>query len=394
MTLPIHVFHSGMPNIPQLPANGGAGALNALIHACGVTGFGEKTLDDLSHVDGVATASCSAGLQLADGINGMPHRIEISGSTNGWNGQYELSAPPGSTTCTFNVDPGLPATCTGPVTLKRAPAGMTRLSLVDDQAVYQFRDTNLMPGYLLLDDSQAQYAAARLAESAVDPLEFGTMIGLCPTTLQVGGPGLIWRKTNSSGDDDRPFVLVFWAGGLYLFIAWYSSYPTQHDPFYAGACLTRRAADAFPGIITGSTVNTVLWPGYNHGFHFKSGASQVGQYLQRGYAQVGSAMPFQKTGMAFESMLGGGTYPDPNPVDNANDAWGPIAISEGTTNTGTPVRGFMPGLWDLVNCQNRSHLDILQNMPHLPGRRILLVGCGYGSQAYPVGLDIDGPWGP
>ena len=37
MTAHVYVYHNGQPNIPQLTAAGGAGQLEALLYAIGVT---------------------------------------------------------------------------------------------------------------------------------------------------------------------------------------------------------------------------------------------------------------------------------------------------------------------------------------------------------------------
>ena len=385
MTRPaVQIFHSGMPGIPQLSATGGAGELAELIHACGVTGFGAVTLDSLTQEDGVATASCSAGLLLADGIEGMDHHIEITGSTNGFNGVYTLSAPPGATACTFPVPAGLPATATGTLILRRAGAGMTRLYSDNYREVYQFADPLVMPGYLLLDDGAAEYATVALAETLADPIDYATATGLCPAS-----PGYL-MKTNGGGTSNRSFVLWFWAGGFYLFVAWHATWPTLHDQAYVGACLSRVAADGFPGmVIAGPSVATFV--GNLHGFLIKNGGNQSGQFLQRAHTQTGGPVAFTKTGIAFGSILGQGLYPDPNPADNRYDAFGPIVISEGSTNNNTPVRGFMPGLWDPTNGKNLSTLDMLANMPMLPDRKIMLVKCGQVGTGYMVGLDTREP---
>lgn len=387
----IHLYHSGQPNIPQLPAAGGAGALAALIYACGVTGFGVRVLDSLTRSGTVATATCAAGLQLADGVDGMPHIIEIAGSANGWNGKYLLSAAPGATSCTFAVPDSLPATATGTtITIKRAGAGMSRLYSADFQEVYRFADPLTMPGYLLLDDSGTQTAAAWLAETAASTVAFNTMSGLCPSSAQASG-GARWRKTDGTGTANRPFVLLIWPGGLYLCVAWQGGYPLLHDPGYAGACLSRVPVDGYPGLIVGHTgVPSQL--GHYHGFAYKDGMAQAGQWLQRSYSQMGGPIGCTKTGMAFGTRLGSGVYPAPNPVDGLLDAWGPIALSEGGSNENAPVRGAMPGLWDVVNGQELPTLDFLEDLPSLPGRKLAIVVCGQGTTAYRLALDCVGPY--
>jgi hypothetical protein len=396
VTANVYIYHSGQPGIPQLTAAGGAGQLDALLYAIGVTGFNAVTLDSLTQTDGVATATRAAGLNLADGGPALPSGapaipiiVSLAGSTNGWDGEYSLNAVPGSTTCTFACDSNLPSPATGTITLKRAPAGMTRLASSGNKAVYQFSDTLTLPGYFLLDDSNTQYAGVRLAETAANPVDYATMTGLCPTAVQQAAPGLYWRKTDGAGSN-KSFVIVVWKGGLYVAIAWQNN-NLNHETSYAGACLSRKAGDAFPGLVMGCITNPPSYPNQTNAFVNKSGGNQTGHYLQRSYPQTGSALQFTKTGTYFGTTLGDGTYTDPNPVDNNNDIWGPIAVSEGTSNSG-PLRGTMPGLWDPVNCQNKSTLDVLTNLPALPGRQILLVRSSTGNAQRMIGLDITGPY--
>jgi len=394
MSAEVYVFHSGQPGIPQLSAAGGAGQLEALLYAVGVTGFGGVTLDSLTQSGGEATATRAAGLNLADGITGMPHIVEIANSTNGWNGEYALNAAPGATNCIFNCPPDLPSPATGTITLKRAPAGMTRTASASNKSVWQFKDTATWPGYLMLDDSNAGYAGMRLAETAAGTPDYSTMTGLCPTVAQWAAPGLYWRKTDGAGGN-KPFVIVIWRGGMYMGVAWSNSYPTLYDTNYAGCCLTNKAGDAFHGIITGST-SLPAQPGTSCGFSLKNpGASQLGQYIQRTHNQGGSALQFTRCGNYYGGGILGGSIqnasyapPDSNPSDGTNNVRGPLDLIEGTTIAGN-LRGQFPLLWDPVNCGSRATFDMLTNMPNLPGRTIMLVKIGAGSSsAAMIGVDI------
>jgi hypothetical protein len=390
MTANVYVYHSGQPGSPVLSKAGTAGDMDALLYAIGVTGYGGGVLDSLIQTGGVATATRSAGLNLADGLAGMPHIISISG----WDGEYTLSADPGSTACTFACSSGLANPATGTITLKRAPAGMSRLASVSNKSVYQFRDLATMPGYLMIDDSNALYTGVRLAETAASPVDYSTMVGLCPTVAQQAAPGLAWKKSDNSGSGAKPWIACIWRGGVYLFTAWNVSYPTQYDPFYAGACQSLKAGDAYPGIIIGHTATNPGSPGANHSFQAKSVSGTSGMYCQRTYAQTGSAIQFFKIGNQLGNQIGqASTVVDPNGADNAEHIRGPIEIVEGSSTSNCQLRGFMPLLWDPINAGNRSTFDILANMANLSGRKVLLIQTGANGSAYKTAIDITGPAG-
>ena len=406
MTAHVYVYHNGQPNIPQLTAAGGAGQLEALLYAIGVTGFCEVTLDSLTQTGGVATATRSAGLNLADGQPALyvcgppaiPVIVKITApSDSAWDGvEASLNAIPGATSCTFLCSPSLPATCAGPVTIMRAPAGMTRLASAANQSIWQFKDTITAPFYVMLDDSSAQYAGVRLAESAAAPVAYGTMAGLCPTVAQQAGVGGYITKAGSSGGN-REFLIVAWKGGAYICIR--HNIFSQHELIYLGSQLSRKAGDSYPGIIIASTAsNYTAHANANSGAISKNGSAQAGQWMQRTYSQAGSSIVFTKLGDAFGTLLGG-----PQSVDNTNtveggadELHGPIHLCEGSAASGSQQqyrRGILPGLWDILCSNSRITLDVLSGMSNLAGRRAVIVKTSTvtaGSNYF--ALDIDGPY--
>jgi hypothetical protein len=395
MTANVYVYHSAQPGIPQISVAGAAGELEAILYACGVTGFGGGVLDSLVQTNGTATATRSAGLNLNDGIVGLPQIVSISGSSNGWDGEYSFistSGNPGNTSCTFSCPSNLPSPATGTITLKRAPAGLTRLASSASKSVWQVKDTPTFPGFIMLDDSQATYAGIRLAENAASPVDYSTMTALCPTVAQQANPGLYIGKTGGSGGSARQFVIVIWKGGVWIFTAYNNSYPGVYDPCYLGALVTRKAGDGFPGMIFGATADPHSSPPGNNNYFANKGATYNGQYLQRAYSQVGTAINFCKVASGFGNYIGAANQSsiDPNPVDNCNDIVGPIFISEGQAVAGSPIRGYFPGVWEAINCQNRSSLDLLTNMAALSGRTVMLLK--YHNSGYMLGIDLTGPY--
>lgn len=405
----VYVYHSGQPNIPQLTAAGGAGQLETLLYAIGVTGFSGGVLDSLTQTGGEATATRSAGLGLADGLVGMPHVIVISGSSNGWDGEYSLNATPGSTTCTFAVPSNLPSPATGTVTLKRAPCGLSRLASADNKSVWRFSDTERWPGYLLLNDSYTDAAGVRLAETAADPVDYSTMAGLCPTAAQHANPGLWIRRTNTStGGGNRNFIVVADAAGMYVGIAAYGGYNLTYEWHYFGACNSLLANDSYAGLIIASISSEIYTtaPGTMSVNNFQAkntttnSNQHVGHYLQRAFTGIGSAQPCMKIGLAGSGWIGECNYcADPNPVNNAVLVHGPLLIFEGNqynlTVAGTKLRGILPGLYDPLNAVNKNNFDLLTGIANLPGRTLMLANHAVSIGANnlcKVAFDITGPW--
>lgn len=402
MSADIYVYHSGQPGAPQLTAAGAAGQLEAILYAIGVTGFGGGVLDSLTQTGGIATATRSGGLNLADGLAGMPHIVKISGSTNGWDGEYQLNAAPGSTSCTFAVPSGLPSPATGTMTLVRAPCGLSRIATASNKSVWQFKDTSTFPGYLMLDDSSAQLAGTRLAETAAAPPDYSSMTGLCPTVAQQSGIGLFVRKSDGSGTANKNWIAIIDKGCMYLFVEAYTSYAGLYEPYFFGAGLSLKSGDLYPGMIIARTQNSTS---PDSRFLEKNATSiQYGQFLQRGYAQTGSAVTFSKVGLHGSSLYigysadnnGNGNYVgDPNPVDNAIHVNGPLYVFEQISSgvQYTPLRGYMPGLYDPLNAGYKVTFDLLTNLVNLPGRTLLLIRAVNGSSYKGrIALDITGPW--
>lgn len=389
MTIYVRVFHSDQPGAPQLSGIGAAGMLHDVVYACGTTGYGGGVLDSLSHAGGDATATRAAGLNLADGIEGMIHVVKISGSTNGWDGDYELSAPPASTQCHFAVDPALPSPATGTISLVRSPAGMSRLALASNKSVWQFKDTVRCPGYVMLDDAAANSAYVRMAETAASPIDWTSMTGLCPTVAQVGGSGAIWQKSQGSGGAKK-WIVIAWDGGMYVLVRWHDSYAV-YDLGYIGAAVSYKEGDAYPGLVVGhsSVPNT---PGANHNALDISGTNQTGQWVQRSQSGVGQAIPFTKICQAGTSRFGAvGPAQAANPTNNKRLARGPVEIVEGSSASGNPWRGIWPLTYNPVPGIGVATFDMLTNMPNLPGRTLMAVQTGVLSSAYPIYFDIRGP---
>jgi hypothetical protein len=383
MTVPVKVYHSGQPGAPQI--SGQAGTRDAVLYACLASGFGSMILDSITQSGGVATATRATGLNLADGV--LPTRaVTISGANEAaYNGEflaYDITA----TTFKFAIDPAAPASATGTLTAKAASAGWAREFTDTYKSVYRPTDMTGSRPYLRIDDSNDRYALVRGYE-AMDDVDTGT--GPFPTEAQMAD-GLYWGGSNVASAATRPWILIVDAFGFYLFVAWSTSWP-NYEPSYFGDIISFKPGDAYRGAIIGNTALPVA-PAQFHGFASKNGASQAGQYLARDSAGASGAIPFTKTGNAFSSTLGNTVGPPAfNPPDAAIHTNGPIYLSEGTTNNGTPLRGVMPLLRDVLNGAHLDALDRLTDIPNLPGRTLLIVRAAHSTSIIKPAFDITGP---
>lgn len=146
--LTVKYFNSGMTGAPQISNNWGD--LVTMLDACLVNGFALKAIDTLTCVDGVATATISAGHAYRS-----EQVVEIAGADQpAYNGQFRVIATT-ATTFTFAVTgtPVSPATSATSLSAKVAPLGWEKAFAGTDKAAYRSKNPASPQNLLLIDNS-------------------------------------------------------------------------------------------------------------------------------------------------------------------------------------------------------------------------------------------------
>jgi len=362
-------FDSTMTSAPSL--NNTSGSLISLLDACLVDGFGVGTLDSIAVVDHVATATISAGHGLAMmGSTGPVIRISgVAAPDTDLNGDWRVASVPNSTTFTFATS-GITNRTVNTVACKRKPAGFSKAFSGTNKAAYRSDDLVGTRLFLRIDDASTNYPRIRGYESMTD-VDTGT--GLFPTDAQISGGAYVYKATGTN----RPWKLMSDGRLIYCFLN------SQNDTNWMG------------GFVFGDIVSYASPDAYGCVLISASGAGNSldlytmnyvnSSYLARSYTQTGGSINSARYSHGRNNALGNATQPYPAPVDNSLHLW-PVEVWEGTSL----ARGMMPGLWNPIHVGTTPHGLVVDDIPNLPGRTVIVQTTG--SAIYECALDLTGPW--
>ncbi len=361
-------FNSSMSSAPALTAS--AGTLIAILDACLVNGFGTVTLNSLVVADDVATATVSSGHNFAMIGNTGPV-IRIEGATpSALNNDWRITVT-SSTKFTFATSGISNQTATGTITAKRKPAGFSKAFSGTNKAAYLSDDQSGLQMYCRIDDTGTSASNARIrGYETMSDVDTGT--GPFPTDTQLSGGSYIYKCNSGTVSwslisDGRMIYCFCDAGGGNNYTG----------GFYFGDINSYLDSDAYSSILVASTANT-------SSAMMSSLSTATGGFMARSYTQTGTAVTnarysHQRNG----NFLGNSGQAYPAPVDNSIHLY-PVECWEGTTL----ARGMMPGLWSPVHNNNTPHGTVVDDIPQLPGRTLLVQSVN----SYKCALDLRGSW--
>lgn len=382
---PVRWFHSGMADAPVL--NGTPGAQIALLDACLINGFGNRTLDGITISGGIATALLGSGNPFE-----RHAVIRISGATPaGLNGDHRILTASASS-FTFPV-PGLgDGDATGPITCLRSPAGWTKPHSGTFKAAYQSADPGSTQLYLRLGDSDPLYCDIRGYENLSD---IDTGSGLFPTAAQQ--PNWWWTKSNQANATARPWALVADGSLIWLTQAWNASYPLLGTLDHFGD-ITPFGSDAYGcGITAQQGTKGVSSPWSYNPTTVSLDSTSYPRYLARLADGTGGPVHSGLVGPAIStnSFSTYGTSAATADVGGGVQIGSPLYIRNGS-GTNTPLRGILPGARPVFqsNPFTLTAGTIVAPVQEAGGGLFLPVSVLSVSSSTPsqVALDILGPW--
>lgn len=385
-------YDSAETGAPTL--NNVAGSLDAVLNACLVTGFRVLTLDSITVVANVATATYAAGHQYR-----TQRVLEIAGAATGAINGRKLITVTGAGTFTFPAPGVADGTIAGTITAKRASLGWIRPLSSGNVSMYQRTDVTATGMSLRVDDSGSGAASAtvarwRMVESFTD---LNTFTGPTPPESAFGGAGAYVPK-GANNASAKAWVLVGDSRGFYMFTET-SNYPAgsysnvPQGIWAFGDLEAFRTGDPYACLLAASdSESSVNSQGLGQTNSLGAIPNNFHTMLPRAFNGIGSPVRAQMYGPGARRLAAGGpAYP--SPVDNGMTIVTPILIGEENSAFNQPFRGRLRGIGDpYANIPGGLlHLQVLSNLVG-SDRRWLLVGFNQQGSYGHAAFDITGPW--
>lgn len=379
MTYPVKFFSSTDTGAPVM--NGTAGSLIGVLDACLISGYNTKSVDSLTWVAGVATATINAG----HGFNVGDVVLFTGAADANFNGEFVVKTKT-LYAITFDVPgTGLASPVSGTISAKKAPVGgWSKAFAGTNKAVYRTDDVASPRHYLRIDDTSTQYTRARGYETMTD---IDTGSGLFPTTAQLAN-GLTWCKSTAADSTARAWVVVGDGRAFWLF----KQFNTAHgfDLCGWGDLVAYQPGDQYATFLIGSETASPAnaWDGRTP--TNANNGETTGRFMARAFHATGSAVKFGMVGHGLMTTLGvSGGVAFPNLADGSLLLSGVMVVESGT------VRGTLPGLWQPLHPTPLTHLDRLAGLSvNGQARDVAMIELSDTAAATRgrVAVDLSGAW--
>lgn len=345
-----------------------ANAVNAVLHACLVTGYNTKSISQIVVASGVATVTCTGhGYPVVNALY-QDLDVTVEGSATALlNGVKQITVVD-INTFTYPCPGVVDGTYTGTVTCKKSPLGWSRPFTGTDKAVYARTDPAATPHVLVVEDTLANALNCRVygaeSASAID-----SYLDLFPTAAQQAG-GFYW--TRGANTTRAKSWMVIGDGRGFYFITEASVWSDSETSGRAGKVMhyfgdiqTHKAGDNYHCLITGTATpsqsNTMAQAPLMVGVGWSTSSFSGTAKLCRDQSGMNKSM---NAGIIWPS---GSTLSVPNPwypsvVDNSLLWLRDVYVREEPNSVGSPVRGRLPGLVQPI----ARAIDLPQQAPMLP----------------------------
>lgn len=373
-------YQSSQSGAPALTNS--AGKLLDVLNACLVDGFGQVTCNSVSVSSGVATATINGGHSALE-----RSVVTIAGATpSGLNGDKKVITV-SSTQVLFDAFGVADGAASGTITLKVTPAGWTKPYTGTNIAVYRSPDADSTQNCFRFTDTGTT-VARMLAYTSMSDVNTG--LNPYPTDAQRSGGTYVLK---ASGSGNRQWFICANSRFVYLLVGDYTSYPDQHFAMAFGDTVSRKANDAYRGIVLMANQDCTNTASKNGYMPFAVGASAE-RWMARSYIGIGipTAVAIAFAGSVSSQPSGYGNLPFPNPVDNAV-LFSKFVIFDSTA-TGAPLRGTLPGGFATAHLLGDKILDTQIYPPTASlAKHMLLKRTGYNGTNYGgMFFDLTGPW--
>lgn len=327
-----------------------ANAVNAILHACLVTGYNTKSISQIVVASEVATVTCTGhGYPVVNSLY-QDLDVTVEGSATALlNGVKQITVVD-INTFTYPCPGVVDGTYTGTVTCKKTPLGWARPFTGTNKAVYARTDPAATTPVLVVEDTLANTVNCRVygAESA-DAIDSYT--DRFPTAAQQAG-GFYWSR-GAYTSRAKNWMVIGDSKGFYFITeasAW-SDYDTTGRlgkvMQYFGDIVSHKAGDNYHCVITGTTnpssTSTMSQPPLMMGIRWDTSSFPSTNKLCRNHAGLIKSV---NAGVIWPT---GGDLSNPSTwypsvVDNSLLWLKDVYVREEQTTIGSPVRGRFPGL--------------------------------------------------
>ncbi|MFM9881187.1 MAG: hypothetical protein ACKVOO_12355 [Burkholderiaceae bacterium] len=423
----VKYYTSGMGGAPVL--SNSWGDLVALLDACLVTGFATRVVASITSIEGVATATISAGHTY------RPDQIvTVAGCDQAeYNGEVRIIAATSNTfTYPITGTPASPATTASSISAKVAPLGFEMPYTGTHKRVYRSPNVASNRPYLRVDNSldanyttaYAKFAKVTMAEAMTDIDTFGAG-GRAPfdpanPTYNEGSSGagasaiVGWHKwyhavatsAESGGDAGagaRTWVLIGDDRGFYFLTNFVPVGNSSSYQFRAAYCFTDfaslRPLDQYNTIMAATDLrraaNAATLTYASTGNSYASSLSFDGRSLMRDHTQLGNAIRAGFFALNTNNAAQVSGFTDGITFPNGPDYALLLHPTYIRQETGAHVRGVMPGqFWVHHNGSPYSDLTVIDGVAGYAGRKFLICVLNHDSQGNVarIAFDVTGPW--
>jgi hypothetical protein len=210
---------------------------------------------------------------------------------------------------------------------------------------------------------------------------------------------MIQKKYNNAVSP-IPWMIIASASAFYLWIN-----PDNTQPNYYGAQLmffgdinSYKINDTYGTLLIANTAAPTS-PSSNVTNCIANGntnlsGTMAGHYMARSFTQIGSSIPVAKhSDLVRGSILfGRGNVQFPNPIDNSI-VLAPVWINEPNNNT-YPIRGTMPGMWNICHTAPFSQFDTFTGSGNMAGKTFMAINVSNSSSSNQcqVAIEISNTW--
>lgn len=367
----IKVYHSAQNGAPAL--TGSAGDLIDVWDKVLVDGYGEVNISSIVPNSSIATVTCSVphGFESGD-------YIAVSGATEAkYNGVFKVAVTSG-TAFTYALPEALTTPATGPLKVRRAPAGFEKVFSADKRAVYRSKDAASTRACLQVIDTDGQHAVVR-GFSSMDSISSGA--DPFPLSAQYAD-GLFVFKSVSQDSIKRPWVLVSDGKTFYFMVCTDASspdsYPQNHEMSWLtgfGDFTPYRPSDPFAAFLAANSESTGMDATYSGANTNGMSSAQVGGdalsrhalFTPRGVTLTVGAQPAALQGHGWsQSALGSAVCTQYPHYPNNGFLMTPVTLYQQGC-----FRGCMPGLYEPMHGKCLGQMSVVTGVAGYPGRKFM-----------------------
>lgn len=267
-------------------------------------------------------------------------------------------------------------------------AGWSKPFIGTNLAVFRQGTGNRM--YLRIDDTLQMYARVVGYETMTG---INTSTGKFPLEGQFPG-GLYMQKSNIVDGNSRGWKIIATSKAFYLWInASNTLLPYGYSQLYFfGDIASYKSNDAFNTLVIANTDNNY----YSQTIGTLASALSTtipGHYMARSYTQIGSSIQVGKHSDSIRGagIMGRGSLQYPNVIDQSI-VLAPVWVHEPANST-YPIRGTMPGLWNICHTAPFSHGDTFVGDGPLVGKTFMAISSTYsGDSVAQCAIEISNTW--